>query len=101
MEEEAKHIISAWHDIKKTLSKGVREALFDAALTLGTEALKALSKLPDKTTLYTAGGLLVYRLTTKGLQQAKDKSSPYQYLTQIVAAQQQAFRLMLPLGLER
>lgn len=101
VEEEAKHIISAWHDIKKTLSKGVREALFDGALTLGTEVLKALSKLPDKTTLYTAGGLLVYRLTTKGLQLAKDKNSPYQYLSQVVAAQQQALRLMLPLGLER
>jgi hypothetical protein len=101
VEEEANHIISAWHDIKRTLGKGVREALFDGALTLGTEVLKALSNPPGKTNLYIAGGLLVYRLTTKGLQLAKDKNSPYQYLSQVVAAQQQALRLMLPLGLER
>jgi hypothetical protein len=101
VEEEAKHIISAWHDVEKTVSKAIREALFDGALTLGTEVLKALPKLPDKTTMYTAGGLLVYRLTTRGVQLAKHRNSPYQYLSHIVAAQQQALRVMLPLGLER
>lgn len=101
LEEEAKQIITAWHDIKDVLSKGIREALFDAALTAGAETLKALSKLPDNATLYTAGGLLVYRLTTKGLQLARNRTSPYQYLSQVVAAQNPALRLMLPLGLER
>jgi len=50
---------------------------------------------------FAEGGLLIYRLTTKALKIVKDKDSPYQYLTQVVTAQQRAVRLMLPLGLER
>jgi hypothetical protein len=101
IKEEADHIISSWQDVKRTLSKTVRGALFDAAITLSAEGLKALTKIPDKMALVVAGGMLITRTVSKVSTALKQRDSPYQYLTQIVNAQQPFTKVALPLGLER
>jgi hypothetical protein len=75
--------------------------LFDSALTLSGEALKAVVKPPPGMAFAVTGGLLIARAVGKVVDARKSRNSPYQYLTQIVNAQQPLTRLMLPLGLER
>ena len=101
IKDEADQIVSAWHDVRNTISKTLRAALFDAALTLSGEALKALVKPPPGMAFAVTGGVFIARAVGKVVDAQKSRNSPYQYLTQVVNAQQPLTKLMLPLGLER
>jgi hypothetical protein len=45
LNQEAEQIVSAWRDTSQEPSTGLREVLFDAALTLAPEAFKAHGKV--------------------------------------------------------
>ena len=99
--DEADQIVSAWHDVRNTISKTLRAVLFDAGLTLSGEALKAIVKPPPGMAFAVTGGIFIARAVGKVVDAQKSRNSPYQYLNQVVNAQQPLTRLMLPLGLER
>lgn len=102
IKQEAQLIIEAWHDATKSLRKGLRELLVEEGLTLSGEALKSLHSGANTVDLAIAGGVAVGLLVNKGLRvKSEQKASPYQYLSEIVAAQNEPLRLTYPLGLER
>jgi hypothetical protein len=103
LELRARQIIEAWHDTKTDLGKAIKDALFQAAVPLSADAVKAVFKGAETTDLVIAGSVAIVLLLHKGkrLLEERKRSSPFHYLTQVKETQDQALCLTFPLGLER
>jgi hypothetical protein len=103
LKREAAAIIAAWHQTKSDISGGLKDILFETGLTMSGEALKVLIKGPEITDLAVAGGVAIALLLSRGgrFREKQVQANPYQYLTEITKAQNEALRLTFPLGLER
>ncbi len=99
---EAREIIDAWNEAKSGLSRDLKEMLFESALILSGEGLRALIKGPAVSALAVSGGVAIGLLISKGqhLRERHDRASPYQYLTEVTQAQNEILRMTFPLGLE-
>ena len=99
LQEEANQIISAWHDTKHDVSKELGKALFDEAITMSGEALKALTIEPNTKALAIAGGLAICKIAAATWRATRKRQQTYAFLTEVVKAQHQVLRLMYPLAL--
>ena len=99
---EAQEIINSWQETKNDISGDLKDALFEQALVLSGEALKAYVTGPDVSSLVIAGGMAVTLVVRKGIRirQKQKLGNPYQYLTEIEHAQDQFLSMTSPLGLE-
>jgi hypothetical protein len=103
LEAEAEEIVGAWQDTRSSLSADLRDALFEQGAVMSAETLKGLWQGVDVTELCVTGGLAVVLLARRAMEQRSKRSTadPYQYLTQVVRAENEALRIAFPLGLER
>ena len=97
---QARDIIDAWHKTKNDLGEELKDVLFEDALTLSGAGLLSLIE-KHGTALLVAGGVAVARLIHGGRRlRGKQHANPYQYLTEILEAENETLRMTFPLGLE-
>jgi hypothetical protein len=102
LRREAEEIIDAWHETRSDLSSRLKGVLFEPALVLAGEALKACLKGFGGSELFIAGGLAIGLSMVKGLRlrESHRRGGPFQYLTEVTGAENETLRLTFPLGLE-
>lgn len=98
LKREAEKIVTAWGDTRQDLTKDLREVIFEGT-TLAMETLRTALTGPHLFELAVVGGLGLWRLSTKGHDYLTDRHRTHPYLSQVIRAQDDALRLMYPLGL--
>jgi hypothetical protein len=104
----AQEIIDAWHETDMSLSRKIRNALFQQGVTAAAPAVpflpgvRDLAEAPNLVTLAAAGAVAVVLATWEvaGLVR-EQRRGPYRYLTEVNRAQDESLRLTFPLGLGR
>jgi len=101
--DAAGKIIDAWHATQRDVGSGIRKALSASAYTLSGSALTTyLTHADVQHALVGAGVGIGVRFLETGVDLVRRwrKPRPYQYLSEIVEAQNEMLRLTFPLGLE-
>jgi hypothetical protein len=103
VEKVAEEIIQAWSDTKQDATSAIRKTLSASAYAASGSALTTyLTNADVKHAAIGAGVGIGVRFveTTVDLFRKWRKPRPYQYLTELVDAQDEVLRLTFPLGLE-
>ncbi len=96
LRRKADEIIEMWNQTRNNLSRGLRSALFAPGLALAGDALESLIQGAGVIGLAIGGGVAIGTLAHERRQAA----APYQYLTEILKAENEFLRMTFPLGLE-
>lgn len=103
LKDAAEQIIEAWRGTQADVSSTIRKALSASAYALSGSALTTyLTHADVQHTLVGAGVGVGIRFLETGVDLVRKwrKPRPYQYLTEILEAQNEMLRLTFPLGLE-
>jgi hypothetical protein len=103
LEDAAREIIQAWSDTKQNATSAIRKTLSTSAYAASGSALNTyLTHANVKHAAIGAGVGIGIRFveTTVDLLKNWRKPRPYQYLTELVEAQDEVLRLTFPMGLE-
>jgi len=103
LKDAAGEIIQAWSDTKQDTTSAIRKTLSTSAYAVSGSALTAyLTQSDVKHAVIGAGVGIGIRFieTTADLFKKWRKPRPYQYLSELVEAQDEVLRLTFPLGLE-
>ena len=99
LRQTAGEIVEAWHDTRHDMLKRLKTPVLVAGAALTASALKAHYHVAQPTALVIDAALAIVLLTYHAISALPKRPSPYQYLTEIVAAQDETLRITFPLGI--